>query len=84
MAEITLDKIKALLNDSYFTREMIEQKIQDVTGINFAEITKSMKLSNDEYANVLFEKLMELKRSSDELKKKFAVDDTPLEIKTGA
>lgn len=81
MADITLDKIKALINDKYFTREMIEQKLQEVTNINFSDITKNMNLSNDEYANLLFEHLMELKRKSDELKKKFAeIDNTPIII----
>lgn len=81
MAEITLEKVKALTSDPYFTREMVEQKIQDVTGINLSEITKGMILSDDEYANLLYEKLIELKRKSDELKDKFTANADPYDIK---
>jgi len=83
MAEITLEKVKALLADPYFTREMVEQKIQETTGINLNEITKGMMLSDDEYANLLYEKLIELKRKSDELKEKFSSNSDAYEIKIG-
>ena len=81
MADITLEKVKALVSDKYFTREMIEQKIQDATGINLSEITKDMLLSDEDYANLLYEKLIELKRKSDEIKEKFIAQTDPYEIK---
>jgi len=83
MAEITLEGVKALVSDPYFTREMIEQKIQESTGINLSEVTKGMILSDEEYANLLYEKLIELKRKSDELKEKFTANADAYEIKIG-
>lgn len=76
--DLTLDKIKAFVNDPYFTRDKIISVIKEETGIDLTSHITDPNMANDQFADLLYSIYVQLKEESDLLVKKFESADEVL------
>ena len=70
MAELTKDKILALITDPNFNRQKINEFVEEATGLNIDSIANTMTLSDEDYANLILDIYNKAKaENTEELKK---------------
>jgi hypothetical protein len=69
--EITKERVLALTTDPNFKRDQFEQAVLKDVGINIPSITQGRVLSPEDYANIVYELLIQLEKETGEMTVKY-------------